>query len=101
METGKEFMARLESRFGQLSAEEKLDKMVEVRKRLTELQREGLSEEEAVERLSAELPPEAPEAKEDYGRITRPKKPLLTGLLYTLSLAAVLAAAAFFTRLFM
>jgi hypothetical protein len=101
MATGKEFMARLEERFGQLSAEQKLEKMVEYQKRLTQLQKEGLSESEAVERLEAELPGGAAPMREDYGRITRPKKPLLTGLLYTLCLAAVLAAAAFFTRLFL
>ncbi len=101
MATGKEFMARLEERFGQLSAEQKLEKMVEYQKRLTQLQKEGLSESEAVARLEAELPGSAAPAREDYGRISHPKKPLLTGLLYTLSLAAVLAAAAFFTRLFL
>ncbi|MBR4579248.1 MAG: hypothetical protein IKO22_06540 [Oscillospiraceae bacterium] len=101
MATGKEFMARLEERFGQLSAEQKLEKMVEYQKRLTRLQKEGLSESEAVARLEAELPGSAAPAREDYGRISHPKKPLLTGLLYTLSLAAVLAAAAFFTRLFL
>ena len=101
MATGKEFMARLEERFGQLSAEQKLEKMVEYQKRLTRLQKEGLSESEAVARLEAELPGSAAPAREDYGRISHPKKPLLTGLLYTLSLAAVLATAAFFTRLFL
>ncbi|MBR6207907.1 MAG: hypothetical protein IKQ69_02815 [Oscillospiraceae bacterium] len=101
MATGKEFMARLEERFGQLSAEQKLEKMVEYQKRLTQLQKEGLSESEAVARLEAELPGSAAPAREDYGRISHPQKPLLTGLLYTLSLAAVLAAAAFFTRLFL
>ena len=102
MATGKEFMAQLESRFGQLSPEDKLNKLVEYQKRLTALQKEGLSEDEAVARLSAELPlpsPTAPE-HEDYGRISHPKKPLLTGALYTLALAAVIAAAGLFTRLF-
>lgn len=103
MATGREFMAQLERRFGQLGAEEKLDRMVAAQKRLTELEKSGLSEEEAVAVLEQELelPSPVPPETEDYGRITHPKKPLLTGLLYTLSLAAVIAAAAFFTRLFL
>ena len=101
MATGKEFMSQLETRFAQLSVEERLDKMVEYQKKLTALKAEGLSEEEAVARLEQELPLPVPvaEVTEDYGNIHHPKKPLLTALLYTLALAAVLAAAAFFTHL--
>ncbi len=101
MATGKEFMSQLETRFAQLSVEERLDKIVEYQKKLTALKAEGLSEEEAVARLEAELPLPVPvaEVTEDYGNIHHPKKPLLTAVLYTLALAAVLAAAYFFTRL--
>ncbi len=101
MATGKEFMSQLETRFAQLSVEERLDKIVEYQKKLTDLKAEGLSEEEAVARLEAELPLPVPvaEVTEDYGNIHHPKKPLLTAVLYTLALAAVLAAAYFFTRL--
>ena len=101
MATGKEFMSQLETRFAQLSVEERLERIVEVRKKLTALQEEGLSEEEAVARLEQELPLPLPvaEVTEDYGNIHHPKKPLLTGILYTVALAAVIAAAAFFTRL--
>ncbi len=100
MATGKEFMSQLETRFAQLSVEERLDKIVEYQKKLTALKAEGLSEEEAVARLEAELPLPVPvaEVTEDYGNIHHPKKPLLTAVLYTLALAAVLAAAYFFTR---
>ena len=41
-----------------------------------------------------------PAEDDEYGNIHHPKKKLLTGVLYTLALAAVLAAAAFFTKLF-
>ena len=101
MATGQEFMAQLETRVAQLSVEERLDKIVEYQKKLTALKAEGLSEEEAVARLEQELPLPVPvaEVTEDYGNIHHPKKPLLTALLYTLALAAVLAAAYFFTRL--
>ena len=101
MATGKEFMPQLETRFAQLSVEERLDKIVEYQKKLTALKADGLSEEEAVARLEAELPLPVPvaEVTEDYGNIHHPKKPLLTAVLYTLALAAVLAAAYFFTRL--
>ena len=37
MATGAEFFAQLEKRFNQLSAEEKLDKIVEYQKKLTAL----------------------------------------------------------------
>ena len=101
MATGKEFMSQLETRFAQLSVEERLDKIVEYQKKLTALKAEGYSEEEAVARLEAELPLPVPvaEVTEDYGNIHHPKKPLLTAVLYTLALAAVLAAAYFFTQL--
>ena len=52
MATGAEFFAQLEKRFNQLSAEEKLDKIVEYQKKLTALKEQGLSEEEAVARLT-------------------------------------------------
>ena len=41
-----------------------------------------------------------PAEDDEYGNIHHPKRKLLTGALYTLALAAVLAAAAFFTKLF-
>ena len=41
-----------------------------------------------------------PAPEDEYGNIHHPKKPLLTALLYTLALAALLAAAVLFTRLF-
>ena len=101
MATGTEFLQQLETRFNTLSKEEKLEKLVEYRKKLTALQEQGLSEEEAVARLESELPlpSPVPEEHEDFGRISHPKKPLLTGLLYTAALLVVLAAAALFTRL--
>lgn len=43
---------------------------------------------------------DVPDPEDEYGNIHHPKKHLLTGLLYVLSLGAVLAAAIFFTRLF-
>ena len=43
---------------------------------------------------------DVPAPEDEYGNIHHPKKHLLTGVLYTLALAAVLAAAALFTRLF-
>jgi len=43
---------------------------------------------------------DVPSPDDEYGNIHHPKKKLLTGVLYTLALAAVLAAAALFTRLF-
>ncbi len=56
------------------------------------------SMEELEQRVMGEDDVPAPE--DEYGNIHHPKKKLLTGVLYTLSLAAVLAAAALFTRLF-
>ena len=44
MATGAKFFAQLEKRFNQLSAEEKLDKIVEYQKKLTALKEQGLSE---------------------------------------------------------
>ena len=38
--------------------------------------------------------------EDEYGTIHHPKKHLLTGRLYALALAAVIAGAALFTRLF-
>jgi len=101
MATGKEFMEQLDTRFAQLSVEERLDRIVDFQKRLTEMKKSGLSEAEAVARLETELPLPPPVAAEDedYGSIHHPKKPLLTALLYVAALAAVLLAAAFFTRL--
>lgn len=101
MATGKEFMSQLETRFAQLNVEERLDKILECQRRLTALKEAGLTEEEAVALLEQEFPLPMPmaEVTEDYGNIHHPKKPLLTAVLYTLALAAVLAAAAFFTRL--
>lgn len=101
MATGTEFLQQLETRFGTLSTEEKLEKMVEYRKKLLALQAQGLSEEEAVAQLIAELPlpSPVPVEDEDYGRISHPKKPLLTGLLYAAALLAVLGAGVLFNLL--
>ena len=41
-----------------------------------------------------------PTPEDEYGNIHHPKKQLLTGVLYSISLLAVLAAAILFTRLF-
>lgn len=41
-----------------------------------------------------------PAPEDEYGNIHHPKKHLLTGVLYSISLLAVLAAAILFTRLF-
>ena len=83
MATGAEFFAQLEKRFNQLPAEEKLDKIVEYQKKLTALKEQGLSEEEAVAQLESELPLPSPVPPEndEYGRISHPKKPLVTGTL--------------------
>lgn len=102
MATGAEFFAQLEKRFNQLPAEERLDKIVEYQKKLTALKTQGLSEEEAIAQLESELPlpsPVPPESNE-YGRISHPKKPLVTGTLYAVALVAVVAAAVLFTKLF-
>ena len=49
------------------------------------------------DRFSGEDDKPAPE--DEYGNIHHPKKHLLTGALYTLALAAVLAAAILFSRI--
>ena len=102
MATGAEFFAQLEKRFNQLSAEEKLDKIVEYQKKLTALKEQGLSEEEAVAQLESELPlpSPAPPENDEYGRISHPKKPLVTGTLYAVALAAVVAAAVLLSKIF-
>lgn len=100
MTAGQEFIRKLETRFAPLPPEEKLTRIVETQKRLTALKAEGYSEEEAVALLDRELPRPMAPPEEDYGTIHRPKKPLLTGALYVLALAAVLACAALLTRLF-
>ena len=41
-----------------------------------------------------------PAPDDEYGNIHHPKKHLLTGVLYVLAMAAVLGAAALFTKLF-
>ena len=99
MATGAEFFAQLEKRFNQLPAEEKLDKIVEYQKKLTALKEQGLSEEEAVAQLESELPLPSPVPPE-YGRISHPKKPLVTGTLYAVALAAVVAAAVLLSKIF-
>ncbi len=101
MATGTEFLQQLETRFNTLSKEEKLEKLVEYRKKLTALQEQGLSEEEAVARLESELPlpSPVPEEDDDCGRVSHPKKPLLTGLLYAAALLAVLGAGVLFNLL--
>ena len=102
MATGAEFFAQLEKRFNQLPTEEKLDKIVEYQKKLTALKERGLSEEDAVAQLQKDLPLPSPVPPEnnEYGRISHPKKPLVTGTLYAVALAAVIAAAVLFTKLF-
>ena len=102
MATGAEFFAQLEKRFNQLPTEEKLDKIVEYQKKLTELKERGISEEDAVAQLQKDLPLPSPVPPEnnEYGRISHPKMPLVTGTLYAVALAAVLAAAVLFTKLF-
>ena len=101
MATGRDFLEQLELRFNTLTKEEKLEKLVEYRKKLTELQERGLTEEEAVAELEKELPlaSPVPEEHEDYGRVSHPKKPLLTGVMYALALAVVLAAGWLISRL--
>ena len=102
MATGAEFFAQLEKRFNQLPAEEKLDKIVEYQKKLTALKEQGLSEEEAVAQLESELPLPSPVPPEndEYGRISHPKKPLVTGTLDAVALAAVVAAAVLLSKIF-
>ena len=100
MATGAEFFAQLEKRFNQLPAEEKLDKIVEYQKKLTALKEQGFSEEEAVARLESELPSPVPPENDEYGRISHPKKPLVTGTLYAVALAAVVAAAVLLSKIF-
>ena len=56
------------------------------------------SMEELEERVMGRDDEPAPE--DEYGNIHHPKKHLLTGLLYTVALAAVLAGAALITRFF-
>ena len=102
MATGAEFFAQLEKRFNQLPAEEKLDKIVEYQKKLTALKEQGLSEEEAVAQLESELPLPSPVPPEndESGHISHPKKPLVTGTLYAVALAAVVAAAVLLSKIF-
>lgn len=102
MATGAEFFAQLEKRFNQLPAEEKLDKIVEYQKKLTALKEQGLSEEEAVAQLESELPLPSPGAAGErrVRRISHPKKPLVTGTLYAVALAAVVAAAVLLSKIF-
>ena len=75
---------------------------MEYQKKLTALKEQGLSEEEAVARLGSELslPSPVPPENDEYGRISHPKKPLVTGTLYAVALAAVVAAAVLFTKIF-
>ena len=56
------------------------------------------SMQELEDRILARNDEPAPE--DEYGNIHHPKKHLLTGLLYLLSLAAVLGGAVLITRLF-
>ena len=75
---------------------------VEYQKKLTALKEQGLSEEEAVAQLESELPLPSPVPPEndEYGRISHPKKPLVTGTLYAVALAAVVAAAVLLSKIF-
>ena len=74
----------------------------EAEKRAWELKEQGLSEEEAVAQLESELPLPSPVPPEndEYGRISHPKKPLVTGTLYAVALAAVVAAAVLLSKIF-
>lgn len=99
----KDYMSRLEERFAQLPEEKREAKRQEYAARFDELVAGGMSEEEAVEELRKRLTiPDAPEtpAKEDYGRISHPKKPLLTGTLYAIALVVFVAGAILFQKLF-
>ena len=53
-------------------------------------------------RLESELPLPSPVPPEndEYGRISHPKKPLVTGTLYAVALAAVVAAAVLLSKIF-
>ena len=46
------------------------------------------------------LPSPVPPENDEYGRISRPKKPLVTGTLYAVALAAVVAAAVLLSKIF-
>jgi len=53
-----------------------------------------------VAQLESELPSPVPPENDEYGRISRPKKPLVTGTLYAVALAAVVAAAVLLSKIF-
>ena len=46
------------------------------------------------------LPSPVPPENDEYGRISHPKKPLVTGTLYAVALAAVVAAAVLLSKIF-
>ena len=99
----KDLLQRLEARFDQLPPEKREEKRQEYARRFSELVEGGMTEEEAVAALEKRLTiPDVPEAapKEDYGRISHPKKPLLTGTLYAIALVIFVAGAILFQRLF-
>ena len=47
-----------------------------------------------------ERPSPVPPENDEYGRISHPKKPLVTGTLYAVALAAVVAAAVLLSKIF-
>ena len=102
MAGGEDFSRQLEKRFAQLPEELREGKREEYAQRLAALLAEGKTEAEAeaelLRRLDLLPPPVAPNDN-DYGRITKPKKPLWTGMLYAVALVFVLAAAALITKL--
>ena len=50
--------------------------------------------------LTIESPSPVPPENDEYGRISHPKKPLVTGTLYAVALAAVVAAAVLLSKIF-
>ena len=102
MAIGEDFTRQLELRFAQLPDELRGEKREEYEKRFAALLEEGKTEAEAEAELLRRLdllPRPVAEGDTDYGRITKPKKPLLTGSLYALALIIVLAFAALITKL--
>ena len=96
----KDYMQRLEAQFAVFPEEKREAKREEYARRFEELTAAGKTEEEAIAELEKRLSvPEAP-AREDYGRISHPKKPLLTGTLYAIALAVFVAGAILFQKLF-
>jgi len=97
-----DFMKKVEARFAAFPEEKQKEKLQEYRERYEALLQEGKTPEEARAILEKRLsvPEVAAPVKEDYGRISHPKKPLLTGTLYAIALAIFVAGAILFQRLF-